>query len=93
MNMYVPNPLRTYTQGQAIITANGSTFGAVLNDIERQFPGIRFRMVNERNEIREHIKVFAGEQQIRDLDTPVAGPDSIHIICALSGGLALSGGH
>jgi hypothetical protein len=43
-------------------------------------------MIDEQGRIREHIKVFVGGEQERDLRASTEGADEIHIICALSGG-------
>jgi sulfur-carrier protein len=91
MKISVPNPLRSHTRGQAVITGCGATLEAVLNDLDRQFPGLRFRVVNERNAIREHIKIFADDCQLLDLNAPLADADRIYIVCALSGGTGDSG--
>ena len=82
----VPDPLRSYTERQAVVEADGDTVGAVIADLDRRFPGIRFRMVDEQNEIRSHMKVFVNEEPVRDLATPVAGSDEVTIMQALSGG-------
>jgi molybdopterin converting factor small subunit len=69
-----------------VIVATGTTLEAVLSDVDRQFPGLRFRIANERNAIREHIKIFAEERQLLDLNAPLSASDRIYIICAISGG-------
>jgi molybdopterin converting factor small subunit len=58
----------------------------VLRDLDRQYPGIRFRMVDEQQNVRKHMKVFLNDEAVRDLDTPVSATDEITIMQALSGG-------
>ena len=86
MRVHVPTPLRSYTGKEAVIEATGSNLGELLTGIDRRYPGFRFRIIDEQNGIREHIKIFVNEDQIFDLRTPVDSNDVIHIICALSGG-------
>ncbi|MBI3680903.1 MAG: MoaD/ThiS family protein [Acidobacteria bacterium] len=86
MKIYVPGPLRSYTANRAEVSAQGATLADLLGDLDRQFPGMRFRMINEQDGIREHIKLFVNGELAPDLSTPLSAPDEIHIICALSGG-------
>jgi molybdopterin converting factor small subunit len=86
MKVHVPTPLRSYTGKEPVINATGSRLDDVLGDIDRQYPGFRFRIINEQGGIREHIKLFVNEEQCRDVRTTVRDGDVIHIICALSGG-------
>jgi molybdopterin converting factor small subunit len=86
MKVHIPTPLRSYTNREAVISASGTTVAEILSDIDRRFPGFRFRIINEQDGIREHIKIFVNENQIQHLNTGTADRDVIHIICALSGG-------
>ncbi len=86
MKVHVPTPLRSYTAREAVIEANGSTIGELLADIDRRYPGFRFRIIDEQDGIREHIKIFLNEDPSVDLSAPIGSNDVIHIICALSGG-------
>lgn len=82
----VASPLRSYTQGAASVPASGSNLSEVLADLERRFPGMRFRMIDEQHRIRPHIRLFVNTQAATDLSAPVANGDEVHLICALSGG-------
>lgn len=82
----VPSPLRAYTKGEASVRAQGDTVHAVLADLERRFPGMRFRMIDEHDRIREHMRVYVNTTMSPDLNARVADGDEVHIICALSGG-------
>ncbi len=86
MIVYIPGPLRSYTRERSQVEAEGATLGAVLADLDRRFPGIRFRMIDEQDRIREHIKLFVGHDQTKDLNTETGLAREIHIVCALSGG-------
>lgn len=82
----VASPLRAYTQGAASVQASGSNLSEVLADLDRRFHGMRFRMIDEQDRIRRHIRLFVNTQAATDLSAPVADGDEVHLICALSGG-------
>jgi len=85
MNVLIPTPLRSYT-GQREAEASGSTLGELLADLDRQFPGIRFRMINEQDGMRPHVRFFVNGKQVFDLSQPLRLSDEIVIVQALSGG-------
>jgi sulfur-carrier protein len=82
----IASPLRSYTSGAASVDATGSTVSEVLADLDRRFPGIRFRMIDEQNRIRQHIRLFVNTDAAKTLNEPVRDGDTVHLICALSGG-------
>jgi molybdopterin converting factor small subunit len=82
----IPDPLRSYTAQEKVVEADGDTIGAVLADLDNRYPGIRFRMVDEQERLRKHMKVFVNDEAVRDLDTRVGDRDDITIMQALSGG-------
>lgn len=84
--VYVPSPLYSYTGGQAKVTATGATLSEILSDLDRQFPGFRFRVVDEQDRIRSTILFYVGGRVTRSLLDLVGAADEVHIIAALSGG-------
>jgi molybdopterin converting factor small subunit len=82
----IPDPLRSYTDRQKVVEAEGATVADVLDDLDRNYPGIRFRMVDEQHRIRKHMKVFVNDESVRDLATPLRPDDELTIMQALSGG-------
>ena len=84
--VHVPTPLRSYTAGAGAIDVGGRSVAELLAEIDRRYPGFRFRIINEQDGIREHIRIFVNEDEARDLSTAVASKDVVHIMCALSGG-------
>jgi molybdopterin synthase sulfur carrier subunit len=82
----IPDPLRSYTDQQKVVDADGSTVAELLADLDTRYPGIRFRMVDEQNRIRKHMKVFVNDESVRNLDTEIGDRDEITIMQALSGG-------
>ena len=85
MRVLIPTPLQDYTHAPWV-DAQGATLGAVLADLERQFPGLRFRMVDEQGRIRRHMRCFVGKAQVFALDHPLDGVEELLIVQALSGG-------
>ncbi|MDQ1481387.1 MAG: sulfur-carrier protein [Actinomycetota bacterium] len=86
MRVRIPDPLRSYTDQQKVVDADGSTVAELLADLDNRYPGIRFRMVDEQNRIRKHMKVFVNDESVRDLDSKIGDRDEITIMQALSGG-------
>lgn len=86
MNVRIPTPLRSYTGGVTTVEAAGSTVDEVLDDLDRQFPGLRFRIVDEQGRLRQHMKVFVGTDMVRDLSTTVEPHLDVTLMQALSGG-------
>jgi len=86
MQVLIPTPLHSYTGGRSAVEAAGGTLGEVLADLDARFPGIRFRVVDEQDGIRPHIRFFVGGEMAFGLATPVGPAADVQIICALSGG-------
>ena len=86
MKVRIPTPLRSYTDQKTVIEADGATIGEILVDLDRRYPGIRFRVVDEQGKLRQHMKVFVDQEAARDLTTTVEGADEVVIMQALSGG-------
>lgn len=86
MRVLIPSPLRSYTHEERLVEADGATLGEVLADLERRYPGIRFRMINEQEKMRPHVRFFVNRDQVFDLARPLAPTDELFIVQALSGG-------
>lgn len=82
----IPTPLRSYTDGRREVDAQGATLDEVLRDLDRRHPGIRFRMVDEQDALRPHIRVWISLEPTHDLHAIVREGDEVVIIQALSGG-------
>ena len=86
MKVLIPTPLRSYTGRDSQVEAHGATVVELLADLDRQFPGIRFRMVDEQGHLRPHMRIFVNREETRDLSAPLNATDEVHIVQALSGG-------
>jgi sulfur-carrier protein len=82
----IPTPLRSYTSERREVEAEGNTLAEVLLDLDRHYPGIRFRMIDEQDAIRRHIRIWVNQDQVRTLDAPLRSSDEVIIFQALSGG-------
>lgn len=85
MKVIVPSALYSYTE-RAEVAAEGATLSAALADLDRQYPGIRFRMIDEQERMRPHIRFFLNGEQVHDLAHPLRPSDELIIVQALSGG-------
>lgn len=86
MRIGIPTPLRSYTGGRSEVEAYGVTLAEVLDDLDRRYPGIRFRMIDEQEGIRPHMRIFVNREEAMDLTRSLGPTDEIRILQALSGG-------
>lgn len=86
VRVHVSSILHEYTGGASELEAAGRTLRAVLADLERRHPGLRFRIVDEQDRLRPHIKVFVAGRPVRRLEARIAAGDEVHVLQALSGG-------
>jgi molybdopterin synthase sulfur carrier subunit len=86
MKVNIPSPLLSYTNQAREVDADGSNIGELLDDLNRQFPGIRFRMIDEQDAIRPHMRIFVNGEQVWGLDEALNPSDEVYILQALSGG-------
>jgi len=85
MKVLIPSALLSYTE-RSQTEASGANLAALLTDLERRYTGIRFRIIDEQDRIRRHIRIFVNGEQARDLSKPLAAADEVVIVQALSGG-------
>ena len=86
MIVHIPSPLRSYTNDKSKVEMEGATVRELLENLDRDFPGFRFRIIDEQDGIRKHIKIFRNTDMITTIDTTLGDVKDVHIICALSGG-------
>lgn len=85
MRVLIPTPLHSYT-GAAWVDAEGTSLALLLADLDRRFPGIGFRMIDEQGHMRAHIRFFVNGVQSFDLHHALQPTDEVFIVQALSGG-------
>ena len=85
----VPGPLRRLTNGNAEVSVEGTTVGAVLTNLDATYPGFRDRLYDDAGSLRQFINIYVNDSDIRfaqGLDTPIAERDEVSIVPAVAGG-------
>jgi molybdopterin synthase sulfur carrier subunit len=85
MQVLIPSALLSYTKVNKV-QANGATLGELLFDLDRQYPGLRFRIIDEQENVRRHMRFFINGEQVFDLKQPLRASDDVCLVQALSGG-------
>ena len=86
MRVVLPTPLAEYTSHRREVEAQGATLAELFADLDRRYPGIRFRMIDEQEAIRPHIRVFVNRELAPSLARELASSDEVLVVAALSGG-------
>ena len=88
----IPGPLRSFTENRSVVQlevkANANLLEA-LQGLFAAFPGLRDRVFTESGEVRRHVNLFIGNENVRytgGLSTPIAAAAEISIVPAISGG-------
>ncbi|HTH48562.1 MAG TPA: MoaD/ThiS family protein [Candidatus Limnocylindria bacterium] len=85
----IPTPLRKLTNEQELVEVAPGTVGAAIIELQRKFPGIQERLVDEAGQVRRFVNVYVNEEDIRFLQnsaTPLKDGDEVSIIPAIAGG-------
>ena len=85
MKVLIPSPLLSYTREREV-DASGATISELLADLDRQYPGLRFRVIDEQDNMRGHMRFFVNSVQVFDMSHVLRTTDSVQIVQALSGG-------
>jgi len=87
MIVRIPGLLRSYTAGATEVElAAPATLGDAVDALEARFPGLRFRIIDEQDAVRPHIKLFVDGALVRNLTAPLVTPRELMIVGGLSGG-------
>jgi molybdopterin converting factor small subunit len=86
VKVHLSSHVRSYTEGKSVVEAAGSTLAELLDDLDRRYPGLRFRVVDEQDRVRQHMNFFVGGKSVRDLGHSISPGQEVHILGALSGG-------
>ncbi len=85
MKVLIPTPLLSYTRVKEV-EATGASLHELLTDLDRQYPGIRFRVIDEQDKMRPHMRFFVNGEQVLDMAHPLQPGDEVQLVQALSGG-------
>ena len=86
MRVRIPSPLHSYTGGVSEVEAKGSTLRELAGDLDRRYPGLKFRVIDEQDRIRQHMRFFIDGREAQGLDEPLTAAAEVMIVAALSGG-------
>jgi molybdopterin synthase sulfur carrier subunit len=88
-NILIPTPLRKLTNDKDTVQSTGTTISGVIDDLEKQFPGLKDRLCDEKGELRRFVNIYLNGEDIRfgkGKDSAVKSGDEISIIPAIAGG-------
>jgi molybdopterin converting factor small subunit len=86
VKVILPTPLAEYTAHAREVQATGATIDELFADLDRRYPGLRFRVIDEQDAIRPHIKIFVNRVQAPSIAASLAPDDEVLVVAALSGG-------
>lgn len=89
VSVRVPTILRTYTDGESEVSAEGATLAEVLDSLEASYAGIRGRILDEDGKLRRFVNVYVDNDDVRflsDLATPTPDGTQVSVIPAVAGG-------
>lgn len=85
MKVLIPTPLLSYTKEREV-EASGTSLMELLADLDRRYPGLRFRVIDEQDRMRPHMRFFVNGEQVFDIAQPLRPSDAVILVQALSGG-------
>ncbi len=83
--VWIPSLLRPLCGGAHTVKAHGATLGAIIDDLEAQYPGLRDRLL-ETDRIRPELAIWIDGDEAADLAAPVSPASEIQIVPAIAGG-------
>jgi len=85
----IPTPLRTLTNNLDTVETDVATIGAMIDDLEKRYPGIKDRLVDPQGNIRRFVNIYVNGEDVRFLEnqeTPIHAKDEVSIVPAIAGG-------
>lgn len=89
VEVYIPTPFRRATSNQAKVSVDAKDVGALLDQLETRYDGLRGLVRNEHGEVHQHVNIYVNSDAIESLGglaTPLKDGDEVSIIPALAGG-------
>ena len=87
--VHIPGILRKTVGNQSRVMASGNTVRALIDTLDREYPGLRFHLCYETGELRTYVNIFLNRENIRSLhglDTPLSHGATVHILPSVAGG-------
>lgn len=94
VSVRIPTILRSYTQDQSKVSAEGGTLAEVIESLEASFPGIKGRVIDDDGALRRFVNIYVAEEDVRfadGLNTPTPDGTNVSIIPAVAGGAPIEG--
>ncbi|MEI7549882.1 MAG: MoaD/ThiS family protein [Actinomycetes bacterium] len=88
IDIRIPTILRPYTGGEKSVQASGSTLAELVSDLDRRFPGMGERLLED-GKLRRFINVYLNDEDVRfigSLDALISSGDNLTILPAVAGG-------
>lgn len=88
IDIRIPTILRPYTGGEKSVQAAGATLAEIIQDLERRFPGMEERLLED-GKLRRFVNVYLNDEDVRfigSLDAVISAGDNITILPAVAGG-------
>lgn len=89
IKVYIPWPLRKYSEDSTQVSLEGKTVRELLADLERRYPKLHRQLCDESGAPRRHINVFVNQDHVRELsglETQLTTNDVVTLMTAVSGG-------
>ena len=90
LRVLIPTPLRKLCQDKDVVQAVGSTIRELIEDLEKNYPGIKGRLYAEGGkELNRFVNIYVNEEDVRFLknaDTPLSDGDEVSIVPSIAGG-------
>ncbi|MFQ5737207.1 MAG: ubiquitin-like small modifier protein 1 [Thermodesulfobacteriota bacterium] len=87
----IPTPLRKLTNGADEVTAEGSNVAEIIEDLEKNYPGLKERICEPDGNLRRFVNIYLNDEDIRfknNLETELSENDELSIIPAIAGGIS-----
>jgi MoaD family protein len=84
----IPTILRTYTDGEKAVTADGANLSALIDDLESNHPGIKERLIDN-GDLRRFVNVYVNDEDVRflgGLEAGLSDGDQVVVLPAVAGG-------
>jgi molybdopterin synthase sulfur carrier subunit len=85
----IPTPLRKVTNGADKITVESGSIVEIIESLDKEFPGIKARLCDDNDELRNFVNMYINGEDIRFLDgmkSSVSSGDEVSIVPAVAGG-------
>ncbi|MCX6120130.1 MAG: molybdopterin-synthase adenylyltransferase MoeB [Ignavibacteriales bacterium] len=90
IKIFIPTPLRPYTEKQDTVEVEGSTVEEALKNLTLKYRSLQQHLYSEQGTLRSYVNIYVNDNDIRYLSkekTNVNETDSISIIPSIAGGV------